>query len=141
MFARIRAEQPSSVQLFGESDPIGKMVAVEGGGGQVEVELREYPGVALPFTRWCHLATDGSFEELQVSGAGNLADQDTPGSSMNITVKSGGERHRGTPGTGYRAHRRYRSADTLDRHRFVAESGRDSSMRTVSPVWASFCSS
>jgi predicted kinase len=27
-------------------------------------ELREYPGVALPFTRWCHLATDGAFEDL-----------------------------------------------------------------------------
>jgi predicted kinase len=27
-------------------------------------ELREYPGVELPFTVWCHLATDGSFEEL-----------------------------------------------------------------------------
>ena len=37
----------------------------------------------------------GSFEELQVAGAGNLADQDTPGSSMNITVKSGGERFSG----------------------------------------------
>jgi len=37
----------------------------------------------------------GSFEELQVSGAGNMADQDTPGSSMNITVKSGGERFSG----------------------------------------------
>ena len=37
----------------------------------------------------------GSFEELQVSGAGNLADQDTPGSSMNITVKSGGDRFSG----------------------------------------------
>jgi Carboxypeptidase regulatory-like domain/TonB dependent receptor len=38
----------------------------------------------------------GSFEELQVSGAGNLADQDTPGSSMNITVKSGGDRFSGS---------------------------------------------
>jgi Carboxypeptidase regulatory-like domain len=37
----------------------------------------------------------GSFEELQVAGAGNLADQDTPGSSMNITVKSGGDRFSG----------------------------------------------
>ena len=27
-------------------------------------ELREYPDVALPFTAWCHMATDGSFEEL-----------------------------------------------------------------------------
>src|SRR4051812_16973249 len=27
-------------------------------------ELREYPGVALPYTRWCHMATDGPFEEL-----------------------------------------------------------------------------
>ena len=27
-------------------------------------ELREYPGVELPFTVWCHMATDGSFEEL-----------------------------------------------------------------------------
>ena len=27
-------------------------------------ELREYPGVELPFTDWCHMATDGSFEEL-----------------------------------------------------------------------------
>ena len=27
-------------------------------------ELREYPDVALPFTVWCHMATDGSFEEL-----------------------------------------------------------------------------
>jgi predicted kinase len=27
-------------------------------------ELREYPGAGLPFTSWCHMATDGSFEEL-----------------------------------------------------------------------------
>ena len=27
-------------------------------------ELREYPGVALPFTTWCHMATDGGFDEL-----------------------------------------------------------------------------
>ena len=27
-------------------------------------ELREYPGVELPFTVWCHVAADGSFEEL-----------------------------------------------------------------------------
>jgi len=27
-------------------------------------ELREYPGVALPFSAWCHMSTDGSFEEL-----------------------------------------------------------------------------
>ena len=27
-------------------------------------ELREYPDVDLPFTVWCHLATDGPFEEL-----------------------------------------------------------------------------
>jgi predicted kinase len=27
-------------------------------------ELREYPGVELPFSVWCHMATDGSFEEL-----------------------------------------------------------------------------
>jgi predicted kinase len=27
-------------------------------------ELREYPGVRLPFSAWCHMATDGSFEEL-----------------------------------------------------------------------------
>jgi hypothetical protein len=26
--------------------------------------LREYPHVRLPVTRWCHLATDGPFEEL-----------------------------------------------------------------------------
>jgi hypothetical protein len=27
-------------------------------------ELREYPGVKLPFSVWCHMATDGSFDEL-----------------------------------------------------------------------------
>src|SRR5215208_366679 len=27
-------------------------------------ELREYPGVRLPYTSWCHLTTDGDFEEL-----------------------------------------------------------------------------
>ena len=27
-------------------------------------ELREYRDVRLPFSRWCHMATDGSFEEL-----------------------------------------------------------------------------
>lgn len=27
-------------------------------------ELREYPGVALPFSTWCHMATDGGFDEL-----------------------------------------------------------------------------
>jgi predicted kinase len=27
-------------------------------------ELREYPDAGLPFTVWCHMATDGSFKEL-----------------------------------------------------------------------------
>jgi predicted kinase len=27
-------------------------------------ELREYPGTGLPFRAWCHMATDGTFEEL-----------------------------------------------------------------------------
>lgn len=27
-------------------------------------ELREYPDVSLPFSAWCHLATDGAFDEL-----------------------------------------------------------------------------
>ena len=26
--------------------------------------LREYPHTGLPFRRWCHLVSDGSFEEL-----------------------------------------------------------------------------
>ena len=34
-------------------------------------ELREYPGVALPFTHWCHLATDGAFEELHAFAPGS----------------------------------------------------------------------
>jgi hypothetical protein len=37
----------------------------------------------------------GSFEEFQIGGAGTGADQDTPGGSMNITVKSGGDRFTG----------------------------------------------
>jgi hypothetical protein len=37
----------------------------------------------------------GSFEEFQIGGAGTGADQDTPGGSMNITVKSGGDRFSG----------------------------------------------
>ena len=37
----------------------------------------------------------GSFEEFQLGGAGNMADQDVPGASLNITVKSGGNRFRG----------------------------------------------
>ena len=32
-------------------------------------ELREYPDVALPFTRWCHMATDGDVEELHAFAA------------------------------------------------------------------------
>ena len=32
-------------------------------------ELREYPGAGLPFTAWCHLATDGSFDELHAFAA------------------------------------------------------------------------
>jgi predicted kinase len=32
-------------------------------------ELREYPGVRLPFDRWCHMATDGSFDELHAFAA------------------------------------------------------------------------
>jgi predicted kinase len=32
-------------------------------------ELREYPDVRLPFARWCHMATDGSFEELHAFAA------------------------------------------------------------------------
>lgn len=38
----------------------------------------------------------GSFEEFQLGGAGNMADQDTPGASLNITVKSGGDRFTGS---------------------------------------------
>jgi predicted kinase len=33
-------------------------------------ELREYPDVALPFTRWCHLATDGAFDDLHAFARG-----------------------------------------------------------------------
>jgi predicted kinase len=32
-------------------------------------ELREYPGAGLPFDAWCHMATDGSFEELHAFAA------------------------------------------------------------------------
>ena len=32
-------------------------------------ELREYPDVALPFTTWCHMATDGELEELHAFAA------------------------------------------------------------------------
>ena len=32
-------------------------------------ELREYPGVALPFTTWCHMATDGDLDELHAFAA------------------------------------------------------------------------
>src|SRR3954452_17098667 len=32
-------------------------------------ELREYPDTALPFARWCHMATDGSFAELHAFAA------------------------------------------------------------------------
>jgi predicted kinase len=32
-------------------------------------ELREYPGVGLPFSSWCHLATDGDFAELHAFAA------------------------------------------------------------------------
>ncbi len=38
----------------------------------------------------------GSFEELQFGGAGNSADHDTPGASLNIVVKSGGDKFTGT---------------------------------------------
>jgi hypothetical protein len=37
----------------------------------------------------------GSFEEFQLGAAGAGADQDTPGASLNITVKSGGDRFSG----------------------------------------------
>ena len=32
-------------------------------------ELREYPDVDLPFTRWCHMAGDAGFEELHAFAA------------------------------------------------------------------------
>ncbi len=32
-------------------------------------ELREYPDVALPFTTWCHMATDGDLDELHAFAA------------------------------------------------------------------------
>jgi predicted kinase len=32
-------------------------------------ELREYPGAGLPFSSWCHMAVDGSFEELHAFAA------------------------------------------------------------------------
>jgi hypothetical protein len=31
--------------------------------------LREYPHVALPVTRWCHMAVDGPFAELHAFAA------------------------------------------------------------------------
>jgi carboxypeptidase family protein len=37
----------------------------------------------------------GSFEEFQIGGAGNMAEMDVPGASLNITVKSGGDRFQG----------------------------------------------
>jgi hypothetical protein len=38
----------------------------------------------------------GSFEEFQIGGAGNMAEMDVPGASLNITVKSGGDAFHGT---------------------------------------------
>jgi hypothetical protein len=38
----------------------------------------------------------GSFEEFQLGGAGNMADHDSAGGSMNIIVKSGGDRFTGS---------------------------------------------
>jgi predicted kinase len=32
-------------------------------------ELREYPDVRLPFTTWCHMTTDGDFDELHAFAA------------------------------------------------------------------------
>ena len=32
-------------------------------------ELREYPHVRLPFKHWCHLVSDGGFEELHAFAA------------------------------------------------------------------------
>jgi hypothetical protein len=32
-------------------------------------ELREYPDVDLPFTHWCHMASDADFEELHAFAA------------------------------------------------------------------------
>ncbi len=32
-------------------------------------ELREYPGSGLPFRSWCHMATDGTWEELHAFAA------------------------------------------------------------------------
>jgi Carboxypeptidase regulatory-like domain len=37
----------------------------------------------------------GSFEEFQIGGAGNGAEQDVPGASLNVTVKSGGDNFSG----------------------------------------------
>lgn len=37
----------------------------------------------------------GSFEEFQIGGAGNMAEMDVPGASLNITVKSGGDSFHG----------------------------------------------
>ena len=32
-------------------------------------ELREYPHVRLPFKHWCHMVSDGGFEELHAFAA------------------------------------------------------------------------
>src|SRR5918995_1476779 len=32
-------------------------------------ELREYPGTTLPFRSWCHMATDGDWDELHAFAA------------------------------------------------------------------------
>jgi hypothetical protein len=32
--------------------------------------LRDYPGRELPVSQWCHMAADGSFEELHAFAAG-----------------------------------------------------------------------
>ncbi|MEO8688309.1 MAG: DUF4031 domain-containing protein [Solirubrobacteraceae bacterium] len=32
-------------------------------------ELREYPHIRLPFKHWCHMVSDGGFEELHALAA------------------------------------------------------------------------
>jgi hypothetical protein len=47
----------------------------------------------------------GSFEEFQLGGSGNGAEQDAPGASLNITVKSGGDKFTGTWYSDWEGHR------------------------------------
>lgn len=81
----------------------------------------------------------GSFEEFQLGAAGNMADQDVPGASLNIMVKSGGDRFSGMWYSDWQGDRDFLGIDLIgdnvpDAFRTAGQRDDDGFFRASSPL-------